>query len=94
VGTSYLLVKIALRGQLVISYLREVDLFLPNPPAPPKRAGLYLAPSDDIHYFWDKALAWREIVKGQNNPEYLSDADRQIDQRRPGVEAYEKQKGK
>ncbi len=80
--------------QLVISYLREVDMFLPNPPAPPKRAGLYLAPSDDIHYFWDKALEWREIVKGQNNPEYLSDADRQIDQRRPGVEAYEKQKGK
>jgi len=57
--------------QLVISYLREVDMFLPNPPAPPKRAGLYLAPSDDIHYFWDKALEWREIVKGQNNPEYL-----------------------
>lgn len=79
--------------RMVMSYLDEVDYFLPDPSTPSKQKTLRFMPSEDVLYYWNKALEWREIVKGQYDPAYISNADWQINKRRPRVEAYEKQKG-
>jgi outer membrane murein-binding lipoprotein Lpp len=76
--------------RMVINYLKEVDFFLPDPSTPSKHKTLRFMPEEDVLFYWNKALEWREIVKRQNISEYLNSADRQIDQRRPRVEAYEK----
>ncbi len=78
--------------RMVISYLDEVDYFLPDPSKPPKWNTLRLMPNDDPLYYWNKALNWQTAVKAQNISAYVSTADRQINQRRPRVEAYEEQK--
>ncbi len=80
-------------GRMVRSYLQEVDYQLPDPSAPSKWETVRIVPNNDPLYYWNKALEWRELVKRQNNAAYLSNADRQINQRRPRIEAYEKQKG-
>jgi hypothetical protein len=77
---------------MVMSYLDEVDYFLPDPSKPPKWKTLRLTPNNDPLYYWNKALTWQKAVKEQNISAYVSTADRHINQRRPRVEAYEKQK--
>jgi len=78
--------------RMVISYLQEVDSFLPDPSQPSKRNTLVFMPSNDPLHYWNKSLQWQEAVKTQNIPEYISTAVWNINQRRPRIEAYEKQK--
>jgi len=78
--------------RMVINYLNEVDYFLPDPSKPSRHKTLRLMPEEDVLFYWKKALEWKEIVKQQNIPAYINSADWQINQRRPRVEAYEKQK--
>ncbi len=80
--------------RMVINYLNEVDYFLPDPSKPSRHKTLRLMPEEDVLYYWNKALEWRVNVKQQNIPAYIDSADWQINQRRPRVEAYEKQKAK
>lgn len=83
--------EVAIR--MVISYLNEVDYFLPDPSKPSRWMTLRILPDDkDALYYWEQALIWQERVKRQNIPEHVSNADWQVNQRRPRVEAYKKQK--
>lgn len=79
--------------RMVMSYLDEVDYFLPDPSKPLKWKTLRFVPDDkDALYYWGKALEWQQIVKNQNIPTYMSTAEWHINQRKASVEAYEKQK--
>ena len=78
--------------RMVMSYLDEVDFFLPDPSKPPKWKTLRFMPIEEPLYYWNKALDWQQAVKKQNISAYVSNADWQINKRRPRVEAYEKQK--
>lgn len=79
--------------RMVISYLDEVNYFLPDPSKPSKWKTLRFVPDEkDALYYWGKALEWQQIVKNQNIPTYISTAEWHINQRRASVEAYEKQK--
>ncbi|GHO82511.1 hypothetical protein [Dictyobacter formicarum] len=79
--------------RMVMSYLEEVDYFLPDPSKPSKWKTLRIMPDGtDALYYWNKALEWQQIVKNQNIPAYLSTSEWNVNQRRARVEEYEKQK--
>ena len=79
--------------RMVMSYLDEVDYFLPDPSRPSKWKAVRVMPSGkDALYYWTKALEWQQIVKNQNISSYSSTADWHINQRRGRVEEYEKKK--
>lgn len=78
--------------RMVIRYLGVLNIFLPDPSEPSGPEVLYVFPSNDPLYYWNKALEWQQIVHKQNIPGYVDNANRKIEQRRPSIEEYKKQK--
>jgi hypothetical protein len=79
--------------RMVMSYLNEVDYFLPDPSEPSRWQTLRIMPeSKDALYYWEQALIWQERVRKQNIPGHVSNADWQLDHRRQRIEEYKKQK--
>jgi len=92
--------------RMVRKYLQYVDAFFPNEPRSATAIEKYGVNLDKISApfvtpmsYWEYALAWRERIKPELYPNqaqvagYAQVAEREIEQRKPLIEAWKKQPG-